>query len=92
MITKINNKNLFYHSINRVCFLIICKAICHFHARAIPKKEKSVVSFTHEQDIICSQTQVDDIANEQIIIIRQLLQVTWWTLDQSKGRKICIER
>ena len=31
-----------------------------------------MVSFKHEQDIICSQTQVDDIAHEQIIIIRQL--------------------
>ena len=34
--------------------------------------EKSVVSFTHEQNIICSQTQLDDIANEQVIICRQL--------------------
>ena len=41
------------------------------------KKEKSVVSFKHEQNIICSQRQEDDIVHEQIIIIRQLLQVTW---------------
>ena len=31
-----------------------------------------VVSFTHEQNIICSQTQLDDIAHEQSIICRQL--------------------
>ena len=31
-----------------------------------------MVSFTHKQNIICSQTQVDNIAHEQIIIIRQL--------------------
>ena len=36
------------------------------------KKEKSLVSFTHEHIIICSQTQLDDIAHEQIIILRQL--------------------
>ena len=36
------------------------------------KKEKSVVSFTHEQNIICSQTQLDDIAHKQTIISRQL--------------------
>ena len=32
-----------------------------------------MVSFTHvdEQNIICSQTQLDDIAHEQIIIFRQ---------------------
>ena len=31
-----------------------------------------MVSFTHGQNIICSQTQLDDIAHEQIIICRQL--------------------
>ena len=31
-----------------------------------------MVSFTHEQNIICSQTQLDDIAHEQTIIRRQL--------------------
>ena len=32
------------------------------------KKEKSKVSFTHEKNIICSQTQLDDIAHEQTTI------------------------
>ena len=32
------------------------------------KKEKSMVSFMHEQSVICSQTQLDDIAHEQTII------------------------
>ena len=36
------------------------------------KKEKNVVSFAHEQNIICSQTQLDDIAHEQIIVCWQL--------------------
>ena len=31
-----------------------------------------MVSFTHEQNIISSQTQLDDIAHEQTIICRQL--------------------
>ena len=31
-----------------------------------------MVSFTHEQNIICSQTKLDDIAHEQIIICMQL--------------------
>ena len=35
------------------------------------KKEKSTVSFTHVQNIICSQTQLDGIAHEQTIICRQ---------------------
>ena len=30
-------------------------------------------SFTHEQDIICSQTQLDDV-HEQIIVCRQLFE------------------
>ena len=31
--------------------------MCHFSPKSDRKKEKSVVSFTHEQNIICSQTQ-----------------------------------
>ena len=41
-----------------------------FSRKSDRKKEKSVVSFTHEQNIICSQTQLDDIAHEQTIICR----------------------
>ena len=47
--------------------------ICHFSCKSECKKEKSLVSFMHEQNIICSQTQLDDIAHEQTIICRQLL-------------------
>ena len=36
------------------------------------KKEKSMILFTHKQNIICSQTRLDDIAHEQTIICRQL--------------------
>ena len=43
-----------------------------FSRKSDRKKEKSVVSFTHEQNIICSQTQLDHIAPEQTIIWRQL--------------------
>ena len=43
-----------------------------FSRKSDHKKEKSVVSFTHEQHIICSQTQLNDIAHEQTIICRQL--------------------
>ena len=45
--------------------------ICHFHVRAIAKEE-STVSFTHVQNIICSQTPLDGIVHEQSIICRQL--------------------
>ena len=31
-----------------------------------------MLSFTHEQNILCSQTQLDDIVHEQTIICRQL--------------------
>ena len=47
--------------------------ICPFFSRKNDcKKEKSLVSFTGELNIICSQTQLDDIAHEQTIIFRQL--------------------
>ena len=44
-----------------------------FSRKSDRKKEKSTVSFTHEQNIICSQTLLDGIAHEQTIICRQLL-------------------
>ena len=43
-----------------------------FSRRSDRKKEKSVVSFTHGQNIICSQAQLDDIAHEQTIICTQI--------------------
>ena len=37
------------------------------------KKKKREVSFTHEQNIICSLTQLDAIVHEQTIICGQLV-------------------
>ena len=44
-----------------------------FSRKSDCKKDKSTVSFTHVQNIICSQTQLDGIAHEQTIICRQLV-------------------
>ena len=52
------------------------------------KKEKSTVSFTHEQNIICSQIQLDGIAHEQTIICRQLVaghMVGSWSIKRKKN-------
>ena len=43
-----------------------------FPRKSDRKKEKRVVSFTHEQNIICSQTKLDDIAHEENIICWKL--------------------
>ena len=43
-----------------------------FSHKSDRKKEKSAVSFTHEQNIICSQTHLDGIAHEQTVICSQL--------------------
>ena len=43
-----------------------------FSRKGDRKKEKNVGSFTHEQNIICSQTKLDDITREQTTICRQL--------------------
>ena len=43
-----------------------------FSRKSDCKKEKSTASFTHEQNIICSQTLLDSIAHEQTINCRQL--------------------
>ena len=67
---------LFYHSITEFVFLMnILGKRNHdlpFSRKSDHKKEKSTVSFTHEQNIICSQTLLDGIAHEQTIICRQL--------------------
>ena len=51
----------------------------------------SVVSFTYKQNIILSQTQLDDIAHEQTIICRQLFASHVVALSQNNERTISIE-
>ena len=53
------------------CFIIQSPSCFWISRRSDRKKEKSMVSFTHRQNIICSQAQLDDIAHEQTIICRQ---------------------
>ena len=59
-----------------------------FSSKSDCKKEKSVVSFTHEQNITPSQTKLDNIAHEQTIIlfVGSYLQVTWWLLANEKEK------
>ena len=56
-----------------------------FSRKSDHKKEKSTVSFSHEQNIICSQIQLDSIVHEQTIICRKLFVGQW------KERRICFE-
>ena len=47
-----------------------------------------MVSFTHEQNIICSQTLMDGLAHEQTIICRQLFaghMVGSWPMKRKKN-------
>ena len=63
------------HSITEFIFLMNIlgkRSDLPFSRKSDRKKEKSTVSFTHMQNIICSQTQLDGIAHEQTIICRQL--------------------
>ena len=73
-ITKFNSL-LLYHSVTEFVFLMNIlgkRSELPFSCKSDRKKEKSTVSFTHVQNIICSQTQLDGIAHEQTIICRQL--------------------
>ena len=66
---------MFYHSITEFVFLMNIpekRSDLPFSRKSDRKKEKSTVSFTHVQNIICSQTQLDSIVNEQTTICRQL--------------------
>ena len=69
LITCNNNYLPFEHQVRFLMNIFSgSKAICLFSHKNI----SCVVSFTHEQNIICSQTQLDNIAHEQTIICRQL--------------------
>ena len=87
VITEFNNCFI----IHRVCFLrnIFGKrSDLPFSRKSDRKKEKSTVSFTHVQNIICSQTQLDGIAHEQTIICRQLFAghvVGSWPVKREKN-------
>ena len=84
----IRSPSLFFNE-----YLREAKLSAIFHARAIARRRirkalKSVVSFTHEQKIICSQTQLDDIAHEQTITCRQLFAghlVGFWPMKRKKN-------
>ena len=54
----------------------------------LPFSHKGVVSFSHEQNIICSKTHLVDTTHKQTNICGpNYLQVTWWALGQWKGRE-----
>ena len=66
---------MFYHSITEFAFLMNIlgkRSDLPFSRKNDRKKEKGAVSFTDEQNIICSQTLLDGMAHEQTIICRQL--------------------
>ena len=66
---------MFYHSITEFAFsmnILGKRSDLLFSRKSDRKKEKSTVSFTHMQNIICSRTQFDSIEHEQTIIYRQL--------------------
>ena len=48
------------------------RSVLPFLRKSDRKEDKSRVSFAHEQNIICSQTHLNDIAYEHSIICRQL--------------------
>ena len=55
------------------------------------KKDKSLVSFAHEQNIICNQTHLNDIAYEHSIICRQLFASHVVGSRPMKRKKILLE-
>ena len=64
-------RQLFHHSITKFVFQWIGSDL-PFSRKSDRMKENCVVSFAREQNIICSQTQLDVISHEQTIICRQL--------------------
>ena len=68
-----NNNEIFFVHFFFVCLRSIGKrSDLSFSRKSDRKNQKSVVSFTHEQNSICSQKQLNDIAHEHTIICKQL--------------------
>ena len=66
---------MFYHLITEFVFLVNIfrkRSNLPFSCKTDRRKEESMVSFMHEQNIICSQTKLENIVHEQTIICRQL--------------------
>ena len=82
---------MFYHSITEFVFLMNIlgkRGDLPFSRKSDLKKEKSMVSFTRVQNIICSQTQLDGIAHEHTIICTQLFAghvVGSWPMKRKKN-------
>ena len=71
----------------RVCFLMNtvmdCRRSAIFTPEQLQEGEKRCFTFTHEQNIICSQA----LRISSRLFIGSYMQVTWWALDQWNGRK-----
>ena len=76
---------------HRVCFLIICEAICHFHARTIARKRKAWFHLRMSRIIFATKHSWATLLMSRPLFVSSYLQVTWWALSQWKGKKICIE-
>lgn len=62
-----------------------------FTQEASQEGEKHRFINMHEQNVIGSQTQLNDIAYEHTkLFLGSYLQASWWILGLWKGRKICI--
>ena len=77
MRTSVFEYNAFVKGLFSKIFAVLATVIYTIRVyQQTSKKEKSLISFTHEQNIICSQaqsqTQFDHIAHEHTIICRQL--------------------
>ena len=60
-----------------------------FSRKSDHKKDKSVVSFTHEQNIICGQTlkakhSWTTLPMSRPLFVGSYLQVTWWTFSANE--------
>jgi len=69
---------MFYHSITEFVFsmnILGKRSDLPFSRKSDRKKEKSTVSFTHVQNIICSQTQLDGIERKPAALARPKIQL-----------------
>ena len=78
-----NNRSAIVLSFShRVCFLINIFEKLPFSHKSDHKKEKNVVSFRHEQNIIAAKHNWTTLHMSRPLFVGSYLQVTWWARGQ----------
>ena len=89
-ITEFNNCFIIRSDTEFVWISLGSKAICHFHATAIPRRRKARFPLRMSRILFAAKHCWTALRMSRPLFVGSYLQVTWWALGQRKERKICL--